>query len=224
MKSIDIINQLNRWIGDKGSGGYTTGVDSYTEYYSGTNPIEGIQQNETEIKEFIEYLNDRFDGGIILEVGLGYFGSTHFIWRMIFDKVITIENQNDRIREFGLNTQKYYGEWILNDGKSFFIHGDSNSPNTVGDLYNLTQNEEIDIVFIDALHTYEAVLTDWLVYSPRVKKGGIVAFHDCEKRFPHRKGVADFLDELECGNIDGKKYKMNKIVHSEEQGICWYIK
>ena len=79
-------------------------------------------------------------------------------------------------------------------------------------------------MFIDALHTYEAVLTDWLVYSPRVKEGGIVAFHDCEKRFPHRKGVADFLDELECGNIDGKKYKMNKIIHSEEQGICWYIK
>ena len=123
-----------------------------------------------------------------------------------------------------MNTQKYYNKWILNDGKSFFIHGDSNSPSTVGDLYNLTQNEEIDIVFIDALHTYEAVLTDWLVYSPKVKKGGIVAFHDCEKRFPHRKGVADFIDELECGNIDGKKYHMNKIVHSTEQGICWYIK
>ena len=26
------------------------------------------------------------------------------------------------------------------------------------------------------------------------------------------------------GNIDGKKYEMNKIVHSTEQGICWYIK
>jgi len=224
MKSINIIKELNKWIVDKGSGGYTVGVDSYTEYYSGTKPIEGIQQNEQEIKEFVEYLNDKFSGGIILEVGLGYFGSTHFIWRMIFDKVITIENQNDRIKEFGLNTQKYYGDWILNDGKSFFIHGDSNNPNTVGDFYNLTQNEKIDVVFIDALHSYESVLTDWLVYSPRVKKGGIVAFHDCEKRFPNRKGVAEFIDDLENGKIDGKKYEMNKIVHSTEQGICWYIK
>ena len=107
MKSVDIINELNKWIVDKGSGGYTIGNDSYTEYYSGTNPIEGIQQDEQEIKEFVEYLNDKFNGGIILEVGLGYFGSTHFIWRMIFDKVITIENKNDRIREFGLNIQKY---------------------------------------------------------------------------------------------------------------------
>mgnify|MGYP003635609433 CR=1 FL=1 len=195
MKSINIIKELNKWIVDKGSGGYTVGVDSYTEYYSGTKPIEGIQQNEQEIKEFVEYLNDKFNGGIILEVGLGYFGSTHFIWRMIFDKVITIENQNDRIKEFGLNTQKYYGDWILNDGKSFFIHGDSNNPNTVGDFYNLTQNEKIDVVF-----------------------------HDCEKRFPNRKGVAEFIDDLESGNIDGKEYEMNKIVHSIEQGICWYIK
>ena len=36
--------------------------------------------------------------------------------------------------------------------------------------------------------------------------------------------TTDFIDELECGNIDGKKYHMNKIVHSTEQGICWYIK
>ena len=207
METNNIIQELDKWVSDKGSVGYTEGKDGYTINYSGTKPIEGIQQNRNEIKEFIEYLNDGYNNGTILEIGLGYYGSTHFLWRMIFDKVITIENQNNRIREFGLNIQKYYGKWVLDDGKSYFIHGNSN-----------------DIIFIDALHSYESVLTDWLVYSPRVRKGGIVAFHDCEKRFPNRKGVAEFIDDLESGNIDGKKYEMNKIVHSTEQGICWYIK
>ena len=167
-------------------------------------------------------MNGGHNSGTILEIGLGYYGSTHFLWRMVFDKVITIENKNNRIREFGLNIQKYYGKWILDDGKSYFIHGNSNDPKTIRNLYELTN--EVDIIFIDALHSYESVLTDWLVYSPRVKKDGIVAFHDCEKRFPNRKGVAEFIDDLESGNIDGKKYEMNKIVHSTEQGICWYIK
>jgi cephalosporin hydroxylase len=222
MKTNTIIQELDKWVSDKGSVGYTEGKDGYTINYSGTKPIEGIQQNRNEIKEFIEYLNDGYNNGTILEIGLGYYGSTHFLWRMIFDKVVTIENKNNRIREFGLNIQKYYGKWILDDGKSYFIHGNSNDPKTIRNLYELTN--EVDIIFIDALHSYESVLTDWLVYSPRVKKDGIVAFHDCEKRFPNRKGVAEFIDDLESGNIDGKKYEMNKIVHSTEQGICWYIK
>ena len=222
METNNIIQELDKWVSDKGSRGYTEGKDEYTINYSGTKPIEGIQQNRNEIKEFVEYLFNYFNGGTILEIGLGYYGSTHFLWRMIFDKVITIENKNNRIREFGLNIQKYYGKWILDDGKSYFIHGNSNDPKTIRNLYELTN--EVDIIFIDALHSYESVLTDWLVYSPRVRKGGIVAFHDCEKRFPNRKGVAEFIDDLESGNIDGKKYEMNKIVHSTEQGICWYIK
>ena len=222
METNTIIQELDKWVSDKGSVGYTEGKDEYTINYSGTKPIEGIQQNRNEIKEFVEYLNGRNNSGTILEIGLGYYGSTHFLWRMIFDKVITIENKNNRIREFGLNIQKYYGKWVLNDGKSYFIHGNSNDPKTIRNLYELTN--EVDIIFIDALHSYESVLTDWLVYSPRVKKDGIVAFHDCEKRFPNRKGVAEFIDDLESGNIDGKKYEMNKIVYSTEQGICWYIK
>ena len=222
METNTIIQELDKWVSDKGSNGYTEGKDEYTINYSGTKPIEGIQQNRNEIKEFVEYLNGGHNSGTILEIGLGYYGSTHFLWRMIFDKVITIENKNNRIREFGLNIQKYYGKWVLNDGKSYFIHGNSNDPKTIRNLYELTN--EVDIIFIDALHSYESVLRDWLVYSPRVKKGGIVAFHDCEKRFPNRKGVAEFIDDLESGNIDGKKYEMNKIVHSTEQGICWYIK
>ena len=222
MEINTIIQELDKWVSDKGSVGYTEGKDEYTINYSGTKPIEGIQQNRNEIKEFVEYLFNYFNGGTILEIGLGYYGSTHFLWRMVFDKVITIENKNNRIREFGLNIQKYYGKWILDDGKSYFIHGNSNDPKTIRNLYELVN--KIDIIFIDALHSYESVLTDWLVYSPRVRKGGIVAFHDCEKRFLNHKGVAEFIDDLESGNIDGKKYEMNKIVHSTEQGICWYIK
>ena len=71
-KINEIMKELDKWVFDKGSRGYTEGEDKYTLYYSGTKPIDGIQQNRNEIKEFTEYLLNYFNGGTILEVGLGY--------------------------------------------------------------------------------------------------------------------------------------------------------
>ena len=180
-------------------------------------PVLSVIEKESDVRQKEEYITNYIQSMVAVEEEMEPFKEHKRDLKKSY-----IENKNNRIREFGLNIQKYYGKWILDDGKSYFIHGNSNDPKTIRNLYELTN--EVDIIFIDALHSYESVLTDWLVYSPRVKKDGIVAFHDCEKRFPNRKGVAEFIDDLESGNIDGKKYEMNKIVHSTEQGICWYIK
>jgi len=40
-----------------------------------------------------------------------------------------------------------------------------------------------DLLFIDAEHTEEAVRTDWNLYSPMVAPGGMVVFHDFQKRW-----------------------------------------
>lgn len=37
----------------------------------------------------------------------------------------------------------------------------------------------IDLLFIDADHSYEAVKKDWLDWFPKVRPGGFVALHDC---------------------------------------------
>ncbi|SCA63523.1 Uncharacterized protein SCG7109_AR_00020 [Chlamydiales bacterium SCGC AG-110-M15] len=39
-------------------------------------------------------------------------------------------------------------------------------------------NEEIDFLFIDGAHEYEAVKKDFELWSPKVKDGGVIAFHD----------------------------------------------
>lgn len=46
----------------------------------------------------------------------------------------------------------------------------------------------IDLLFIDGDHTYEGVKADIGAWTPHVKKGGIVAFHDCAcatNKLPH---------------------------------------
>ncbi len=52
----------------------------------------------------------------------------------------------------------------------------------------------LDLVFIDAEHTYESVLRDILVWKPLIKHGGIIAGHDYGH--PLYPGVAAAVDEL----------------------------
>jgi predicted O-methyltransferase YrrM len=55
------------------------------------------------------------------------------------------------------------------------------------------EDESLDVVFIDATHTYPAVKQDIQLWLPKVKKGGILAGHDFEPAHP---GVVKAVDEL----------------------------
>lgn len=38
--------------------------------------------------------------------------------------------------------------------------------------------DQVDFVFVDAEHTETALALDWLAWAPKVRKGGVIAFHD----------------------------------------------
>ena len=75
------------------------------------------------------------------------------------------------------------------------------------------------MLFIDGDHNFENVYVDYYIYSSFVKKGGIIAFHDCLNNISG-KGVFKFIKEIQKAN---SKIKFNKIVHSKSLGIA-YIK
>lgn len=57
--------------------------------------------------------------------------------------------------------------------------------------------KKIDFLFIDGAHDYAGVKTDFLTYSPFVRSGGIIAFHDiCEHPPDAQCEVKKFWDEL----------------------------
>lgn len=58
---------------------------------------------------------------------------------------------------------------------------------------------EFNFVFIDAGHTYQCALEDWMLWSPLVKVGGEVAFHDVEYSNIHK-----VIEE----DIDYSKWKL----------------
>lgn len=77
----------------------------------------------------------------------------------------------------------------------------------------LHEDESLDMVFIDANHSYEEVKKDIELWLPKIKKGGILAGHDYSLRFG---GVIRAVDELlGYENIE---------VCNKETTIWWYKK
>jgi len=81
-----------------------------------------------------------------------------------------------------------------------FLMEDSHDLETKKKLQSLLKNESVDLLFIDGDHTYKGVKKDWKMYSPFVKKGGLVVFHDiCLHLNVPRCEVEKFWKEIKKG-------------------------
>lgn len=116
--------------------------------------------------------------------------------------------KNPRIVEIGCgwgNQEKFYRELLnahyvgidnfnyLEVVSSNRIYGDSHDSITIEKLKNILNKQQIDLLFIDADHSYHAVKTDFELYNPLVKH--IVAFHDISINSP-LYGVKRFWNEI----------------------------
>jgi predicted O-methyltransferase YrrM len=78
------------------------------------------------------------------------------------------------------------------------------------------KNRMIDLLFIDADHAFEAVSADWRSWSPFVRKGGIIAFHDYYvKTEGGHVGVRTFVDKYIVDRA-GKNFHF-------VEGLAWYV-
>ena len=58
------------------------------------------------------------------------------------------------------------------------LRGNSHHPGSLERVEAALGGEPLDLLFIDGDHTYEGVKSDYRMYAPLVRTGGIVAFHD----------------------------------------------
>jgi glycosyltransferase involved in cell wall biosynthesis/predicted O-methyltransferase YrrM len=93
------------------------------------------------------------------------------------------EGSKDTYQEFLKNTEPLR-EWIV--PLRGFSHEVANS-----------FSEKIDLLFIDGDHSYEAVQTDLKAWLPKVRDGGIVAFHDYSWAEGVRKAIREFVVPLQ---------------------------
>lgn len=83
------------------------------------------------------------------------------------------------------------------------------------------ENNSLHFIFIDGDHTYEAVKRDYELYYPKVKKGGMMFFHDSRMNrggANFHVGSSKFVDELIAN------YGNNLILVGEAFSLTCFIK
>lgn len=105
----------------------------------------------------------------------------------------TMRNNNYKCNHTAIDNEKdkliHPPQWMK------FIRGNSN------EVYNQIPDNSQHLIFIDALHTFPAVIADFFCYSPKVKRGAYLAFHDTGRHLDplsQWQGVGDKNDPDMC--------------------------
>ena len=175
--------------------------------------FKGAFQKISELGQLISLLRRR-KLRTVVEIGT-FRGGTLWLW-------CQLATENARIVSIDLPAKSAAGRRQQGNLKKHaiasqrldFIRNDSQKEVTRAQLLRLLDGDAIDFLFIDGDHRYEAVRRDFQLYSPLLRPGGIVAFHDILQppRFPDNQ-VELFWGELK------KDYRTKELVDpADERG------
>jgi predicted O-methyltransferase YrrM len=131
-------------------------------------------QNYYEIAMLCEKLKE-LQPQTILEIGMGTGGSMNIWGEFAAPDAFLV----------GVDTDKQVTETYVHNNreqKLTFVIGDSTFPMTLGMVKQTLGNRKVDFLFIDGAHD-ETVRSDYELYSPLVREGGIIALHDIDTAF-----------------------------------------
>ena len=170
-----------------------------------------VREEIAELVKLVERLRPR----TVLEIGTAR-GGTLFLWTRAAARDATIISIDLPGGLFGGGYPFLRSILYKNLGKDkqriILLRRDSHDRKTLGIVRDLLGNRLLDFLFIDGDHTYEGVKMDYEMYSPLVRPGGIIAFHDI---VPHpsktRCEVSKFWNEIKT------RYNYTEIVKDQTQ-------
>lgn len=142
----------------------------------------GALQKPDELEGLVNFIQDLPEKPKrVLEIGTAK-GGTLWIWCQLCDPEALIVSVDLPGGDFGGG----YTDEDLPRLASYptapqrlkLIRGDSHQPEMLEAVKKVFGDEKLDLLFIDGDHTLEGVTQDWEMYSPLVKTGGLVLFHD----------------------------------------------
>lgn len=160
---------------------------------------------------------------IIVEVGVYTGNFSLILLEPLYDVIDKFHAIDPWINENGTFNNNIYNKFI---GKTAPYAGKLNViKNFSVDASKQFEDNSIDLIFIDADHSYESAKEDIGVWYPKVRSGGILSGHDylndkfarC-KAFGSDRGkceVKKAVDEF----VNGKSLKLNV----SECGDCWWV-
>jgi predicted O-methyltransferase YrrM len=165
-------------------------------FYNGLIRPTQVKEEFVELLKIFQELNPKY----ILEIGTASGGSLFCFGKLAKDDatIISIDLPGGK---FGGGYPEWkvpiYKAFTKKNQKLYLLRKDSHSQETLEEVKKILNGNQLDFLFIDGDHSYEGVKKDFEMYSPLVKKGGIIAFHDI---VPGPKenvgGVPEFWEEI----------------------------
>jgi predicted O-methyltransferase YrrM len=137
-------------------------------------------QVEEELVKLVEDVK-RLRPATVLEIGTSM-GGTLYLWTRLAQPDALIISVDLPGGKFGggyssLRTP-LYERFSREQQQLHLLRASSHDESTIAEVRRLLGGRSVDFLFIDGDHTYEGVKQDWEMYSPLVRPGGLVAFHD----------------------------------------------
>jgi predicted O-methyltransferase YrrM len=147
---------------------------SYTDAF--LQPVQ-VQEEMVSLLEDVRKAKPRR----VLEIGTCKGGSL-YLWTRLAQPDATIVSVDLPGGKFGGGYSRLrtpiYRRFARAQQRLHLLRANSHLTGTLERVRQLFGGAEIDFLFIDGDHTYEGVKEDWEMYSPLVRKGGIIVFHD----------------------------------------------
>lgn len=150
----------------------------------------------------------------LLEIGT-YKGGTLFVFSQCSAEDATIMSLDYHFSLLGKLVRVFQGQFfrrfVRRGQKLILVRGDSHKPETLALIERSLQGNKLDFLFIDGDHRYEGVKQDFTMYSPLVRSGGMVAFHDVAQNSSSVQ-VGPFWQEVKA------KYAHKEFIHEGSLG------
>ena len=152
-------------------------------FYSGLIRPCKIKEEFVELLKIFKELNPKY----ILEIGTANGGSLFCFCKLARDDATIISIDLPK-GPFGGGYPEWkipiYQAFTKQNQKIYLLRKDSHQQDTLEEVQKILNDNQLDFLFVDADHSYEGVKKDFEMYSPLVRKGGIIAFHDIAKHPP----------------------------------------
>jgi predicted O-methyltransferase YrrM len=148
----------------------------------------GMTQNRAEISSLASLVRE-LQPSCVVEIGTAS-GGTLYLWTRLATADATLVSIDlpwpwateasevatlEKLRSFRRDRQVLH-----------CLRKDSHASQTHGEVEAAVTGKPVEFLFIDGDHSYEGVRSDFLLYGPLVRPGGLIAFHDT---VPHSEGL-----------------------------------
>jgi len=189
-----IINESRRLMND-----VKHGTPVFSTYHNLIQKYPSFipQQNKSEMGRLFQKISETKCSDFC-EIGNFHGGTLFYLCRAAVEnaRIISIDIRMSRFRKIAY---RHFGK----PGQRLYcFEADSKSIMTRKKVARLLGSRQLDFLLIDGDHSYEGVKSDFEHYSPFVRKGGLIAFHDIQPLGPDAPefyfvgGVPKFWKEI----------------------------